>query len=845
MKEEIMNCIVCDITHKGNNQYYGEIYRVLSDPSLGGYKSLLIRCESNHSLDKEVAIDVSDSISDTKLKEIVSCWVRQELLLDQTQLNIVAFEMRPRQHFRPSVIIAIIGILTSCYVYAANTEVIDGIEWTVSAAGDVKPVDKTKISGEVVVPSSVNGIAVKKISDSAFYGCTNLIEVVLPKSVEEIEARAFYGCSRLESVDLSCVRHIKPWAFYATALRQVIFPSTVEYISANSFAESYSFSGSTYWYVCGLSKVAILGEWFEEPEGNNEYLFAGYLSPSPIIYASEDKFSKVHTNMYRNKRLSSNLSWCCYPSQPQLKIGWSVLSFEPSDSIVTPNTMIQILSNSTNKNTKVYYTVDGTMPTNCVTEHCHLYSGPIAITGKTNVKAVSYVDPDSIYAEVLSIEYAFGAVEQPSIEASQGYCFDASNNIITISTATEGAEIRYTTDGTEPTETSQLYKTPLVISETTIIKTKAFKEDWLDSETATATFTREWYTVEQPVIEPSGMAFGNVSQEVSISCETDGATILYTTDGSDPAVNGREYKHPFGIYQSCTVRAIARKYDWKDSAEVTATFTRSESLSAAANFYGYTMETDGSHPWTVVTDVSHDGVLSVQSGTIGNNETTWLQSSIKKAGTVSFWWRAACEEADEEEGNDGYYDYGAFLVDDVVVARIAGHDGGWRYVSHEIAGGGKHTLRWEYRKDGATSYAPDCIWVDQVQWVPADDSGYTLTTPEQVPYSWLTKFGFDGKGIDFETAAAGLSGKTQGGKATRLWEEFVAGTNPTNETSVFTAKIEMKDGEPVVTWEPNLNTNSIERLYKVYGKETLSPAEEWAYPTNSLHRFFKVTVEMP
>ncbi len=35
------------------------------------------------------------------------------------------------------------------------------------------------------------------------------------------------------------------------------------------------------------------------------------------------------------------------------------------------------------------------------------------------------------------------------------------------------------------------------------------------------------------------------------------------------------------------------------------------------------------------------------------------------------------------------------------------------------------------------------------------------------------------------------------------------------------------------------------RLYKIYGSETLENGGEWQYPTNSLHRFFKVTVEMP
>ena len=416
--------------------------------------------------------------------------------------------------------------------------------------------------------------------------------------------------------------------------------------------------------------------------------------------------------------------------------------------------------------------------------------------------------------------------------------------MVTLSCETEGAEIRYALDGSEPTGSSRLYTGPFTIDDTTTVKAKAFKEDWFESETATVTFTREWCTVDAPVIEPSGAGFENVSQAVSLSCATDGATILYTTDGSDPKVNGREYTKPFAIYKSCTVRAIAVKYDWKDSTETTATFTRGESLSEAANFYGYTMETDSAAPWTVDAAVSHDGVSSVRSGAIGNNGTTYLMASVKKAGTVSFWWKAQCEEPDEEDGEDGYYDYGAFLVDDVVKAWIAGNDTGWRFVSVEVPTGGKHVLRWEYRKDNATTYAPDCVWLDQVQWVPADGSGYTLTSPEPVPYSWLSQYGLGVASGDFEAAANAASGKMNWGRPTSIWEEFVAGLDPTNENSRFEAKIEMVDGAPVVTWEPNLNTNGIIRLYKVYGRESLTDGN-WQYPTNSLHRFFRVTVEMP
>ena len=83
------------------------------------------------------------------------------------------------------------------------------------------------------------------------------------------------------------------------------------------------------------------------------------------------------------------------------------------------------------------------------------------------------------------------------------------------------------------------------------------------------------------------------------------------------------------------------------------------------------------------------------------------------------------------------------------------------------------------------------------------------------------------------------------GNAMQVWQDYVAGTDPTNLTSRFAAKIEMVDGAPVVTWEPDLNTNGVIRTYKVYGKETLNGGGEWQYPTNSLHRFFKVMVEMP
>ena len=72
-------------------------------------------------------------------------------------------------------------------------------------------------------------------------------------------------------------------------------------------------------------------------------------------------------------------------------------------------------------------------------------------------------------------------------------------------------------------------------------------------------------------------------------------------------------------------------------------------------------------------------------------------------------------------------------------------------------------------------------------------------------------------------------------------ESYIAGLDPTNETSKFTASITMSNGVPSIVWSPDLGSN---RTYTIYGKENLTD-EEWIAPTNSAHKFFKVEVEMP
>ncbi len=78
-----------------------------------------------------------------------------------------------------------------------------------------------------------------------------------------------------------------------------------------------------------------------------------------------------------------------------------------------------------------------------------------------------------------------------------------------------------------------------------------------------------------------------------------------------------------------------------------------------------------------------------------------------------------------------------------------------------------------------------------------------------------------------------------------VWQDYVAGTDPTDTNSVFTATITMVDGVPVVEWSPKLSaTEESRRRYTIYGKAGLGAGEEWHSPTNALDRFFTVGVEL-
>ena len=123
---------------------------------------------------------------------------------------------------------------------------------------------------------------------------------------------------------------------------------------------------------------------------------------------------------------------------------------------------------------------------------------------------------------------------------------------------------------------------------------------------------------------------------------------------------------------------------------------------------------------------------------------------------------------------------------------------------------------------------------------PAGDA--TATTPVPVPYAWLDAYVGRFGGGDYEAAA-----RAPGANGVALWESYVAGLDPADAASRFTASIALgADGTPVVTWSPDLRAAEPPRAYTVYGKPTLGAAA-WTPVTDANRaamRFFKVAVEV-
>ena len=227
----------------------------------------------------------------------------------------------------------------------------------------------------------------------------------------------------------------------------------------------------------------------------------------------------------------------------------------------------------------IIYTLDGSEP---FQDTGLLYTEPIEITDTTLLRVRAYkaeLEPSFEFSAQYIISTNIQLPEVMSSVASGLYTGDISvelNCPFGLPTV-----IRYTLDGTEPTESSPEYTGPLTTTGNMLLKAKAFRgTSYLPSNTT----TYDIRVMPQPVI--IGPDIWTQAPLVTLTCATEGVTILYSTDGNAPRT---EYAEPFYLYETATVKAIATKAGYTDSilSEKVFSITSVQPVQASLPAGGY------------------------------------------------------------------------------------------------------------------------------------------------------------------------------------------------------------------------------------------------------------------
>ena len=199
----------------------------------------------------------------------------------------------------------------------------------------------------------------------------------------------------------------------------------------------------------------------------------------------------------------------------------------------------------------IYYTLDGNTPT----AESTLYKAPFVIDRNCTIKAIA-TWAGALTGPVASKDIDIFDVAAPVI-AREG-------NNITITCETEGATIYYTTNGIDPTEESTAYTGTFALTKSCTVKAIAFREGY-----NTSVITSYKFTYVQPVVTiPEITHEGNT---ITITCNTEDATIYYTSDGLEPTAGSTAYTEAFEVTENCTIKAIAVKEGYKNSQIVSLT----------------------------------------------------------------------------------------------------------------------------------------------------------------------------------------------------------------------------------------------------------------------------------
>jgi Chitobiase/beta-hexosaminidase C-terminal domain/FG-GAP-like repeat len=271
------------------------------------------------------------------------------------------------------------------------------------------------------------------------------------------------------------------------------------------------------------------------------------------------------------------------------------------------------------------------------------------------------------------------AAATPTFTPASGTSF-ASTLSVAIADSTPGATIFYTTNGSTPTTSSQVYSGPISINASTTIQALASASGFAQSGIASASYTQSATAAATPTISPANGTTFSSTLSVSISDATSGATIYYTTNGTTPTTSSNVYSGPVTISASSTVEAIAGGSGFTTSGVATASYTLTGGSTGGVVSDNLDEASLNTSLWTIenplgdgtVTMNGSGATLNVPMGqnhdlwTTGDNSVRIMQPISNSDFSVDARFQSAVEIGNQDEGILVEQDAGDFLRFDVL-----------------------------------------------------------------------------------------------------------------------------------------------------------------------------------
>jgi LysM repeat protein len=308
-------------------------------------------------------------------------------------------------------------------------------------------------------------------------------------------------------------------------------------------------------------------------------------------------------------------------------------TFSPDTGIFTTSQTVTI-SNAT-AGTTIHYTMDGTTPTSSST----VYTGPITVTATTTLQAIAAKTGYTNSPVATSICTINPLLPSPTFSAAAGTY--TTSQTVSISEATAGTTIYYTTNGTAPTTSSAVYTGPITVSATETIEAMAVEMCYTNSPVAMAA-----YTINPVLPAPAfSIAAGTYTtfQTVTVSDATAGTTIYFTTNGVAPTTASTKYSGAVTVSTTETMEAIAVETGYTNSSVASAAYTINAGLpvpsfSVAAGTYTTSQTvsisdaTAGTTIYYTTNGTAPTASSSVYSGPITVNATETLEAIAVETG---------------------------------------------------------------------------------------------------------------------------------------------------------------------------------------------------------------------